>query len=230
MQGPPGGGRAGRPDGHGARRCPAGLGGSTGPALPLPRRTPRKGSVTATCVGDLFAGCALEPGEPVRRDDLDPITPGRWPVGQPLLERPLRTALYHVQQPDWAGAGADAGQVENHGDVLVRSPGAPPHVSVDPDHGDAVEPTRTSVRPSARRTPGRGAIRQLTTSSRPSDSRSTVGRPQASGIRCRCWGFETGGSEACLLRRCRRETRSRDGFRHTDDLIGAGALPRGAPG
>ena len=36
--------------------------------------------------GELFRGGGLEPGEPVHRDDLDPVPPRPRPPGEPLLE------------------------------------------------------------------------------------------------------------------------------------------------
>jgi hypothetical protein len=59
---------------------------------------------------------------------------------EPGLERLLGAALDHVQQPCRAGPLADAGQVDHHGDVLVPTPGVPPHVFTHADRGDAVEP------------------------------------------------------------------------------------------
>jgi hypothetical protein len=48
----------------------------------------------------------------------------------------------HVEQPGWAGAVTDRGQVDDHGDVLVAAPGVPPDVLIDADDGDAVEAVR----------------------------------------------------------------------------------------
>jgi hypothetical protein len=50
------------------------------------------------------------------------------------------TALDHVQQAGGAGAVADAGEVDDHGDVPVAAPSVPPHMLVHADRGDAVEP------------------------------------------------------------------------------------------
>jgi hypothetical protein len=91
-------------------------------------------------VGEFLGGGGLEPGEPVHRDDLHGVTPGLRPAGEPGLERLLRPALDHVQQPGRAGTVADAGEVDDHGDELVPAPGVPPGVLVDADRGDAVEP------------------------------------------------------------------------------------------
>ena len=91
-------------------------------------------------VGEFLGGRGLESGEPVHRDDLHGVAPGLRPLAQPLLEHLLRTALDHVQQPGWAGAVTDAGQVDDHRHVLLTTTGVAPHVLVDTDHPDAVEP------------------------------------------------------------------------------------------
>ena len=91
-------------------------------------------------VGQFLGGGGLEPGEPVHRDDLDPVTPGLLLVGQPRLEGLFRAALDHVQQPSRPGAVADAGEVDDHGDVLVAAAGVSPHVLIDPDDLHSVEP------------------------------------------------------------------------------------------
>ena len=81
----------------------------------------------------------FEAGEPVHRDDLDGVAPRLRPLGEPPGERVLRTALDHVEQPCRAGAVADTGEVDDHGDVLVTPTGVPPQVFVDADDLDAVE-------------------------------------------------------------------------------------------
>src|SRR5690606_12731345 len=48
-------------------------------------------------------------GEAVHRDDLDAVAPGLVPVAQPILERLLRAALEHGQQPGGPGAVPDRG-------------------------------------------------------------------------------------------------------------------------
>jgi hypothetical protein len=50
-------------------------------------------------VGQLFRGSGLQPGEPVHREDFHAVAPGLRSLGEPLLERLLRAALDHVQQP-----------------------------------------------------------------------------------------------------------------------------------
>ncbi len=82
-------------------------------------------------VRDLLRSGGLEPGEAVHRDHLDRVTEGVVAVGEPGLERRLRPALDHVQQPCWAGAIADRGEVDDHGDVLVATPGVAPDVLID---------------------------------------------------------------------------------------------------
>ena len=91
-------------------------------------------------IGQFLGGGGLEAGEPVHRDDFHGVAPGCGTVGEPGLERLLGAAFDHVQQPGWAGAVADAGQVDDHGDVLVAVASVPPHVFVDPDDLHAVEP------------------------------------------------------------------------------------------
>lgn len=54
--------------------------------------------------------------------------------------KPAGAAFDHAEQPGRAGTVADAGQVNDHGDVLVTTPGVAPHVLVDADRGDVVEP------------------------------------------------------------------------------------------
>jgi hypothetical protein len=48
-------------------------------------------------VGELLGGRGLEPGEPVHRDDLHPVTPVLVSLGGPRLERCLGPALDHVR-------------------------------------------------------------------------------------------------------------------------------------
>jgi hypothetical protein len=50
-------------------------------------------------VGQFLGGGGLEAGEPVHRDHLDRLAPGLVAIGQPGLERLLRAAFDHVQQP-----------------------------------------------------------------------------------------------------------------------------------
>jgi hypothetical protein len=84
----------------------------------------------------------LKAGVPVHRDDLDLVPPSGWAFGQPLLECLFGTALDHVEQPGWAGAVTDWGQVDDHGDVGVAAPGVPPDVHIHANHLHAVEAVR----------------------------------------------------------------------------------------
>ena len=93
-------------------------------------------------VGDGLGGRGLEAGESVHRDHPDAVAERGCLGVEPGLEHLLRTALDHVQQPGWAGAGADRGEVDDHGDERVPVTGVPPAMLVDPDHRDAVEPVR----------------------------------------------------------------------------------------
>jgi hypothetical protein len=94
-------------------------------------------------VRQLFGGGGLEAGEPVHRDHLHAVTPGGFPLREPLLEGLFRAAFDHVQQPRRAGAVPHSGEVDDHGDeplALSGMAGVPPHVFVHADHAHAVEP------------------------------------------------------------------------------------------
>lgn len=91
-------------------------------------------------VGKFLGGRGLEAGEPVHRHNLDTVAPGVGAGGEPGLERLLRAALNHVQQSCRPGAIADRGEVDDHGDVPVATPGVAPHVLIDADDLHAVEP------------------------------------------------------------------------------------------
>jgi hypothetical protein len=82
----------------------------------------------------------LKPVNPVHRHDFDCVAPRFGAFGEPGLEGLPGTVLDHVEQPRGAGALADSGQVDDHGDVLVATPGVAPHVLVDADYAHAVEP------------------------------------------------------------------------------------------
>jgi len=83
-------------------------------------------------VGDLLGRGGLEAGESVHRDDVDPVPPPLRTAPQPLLERVLRPALDHVQQPRRAGPVAGRSEVDDHRHIPVATPGVPPHVLIDP--------------------------------------------------------------------------------------------------
>src|SRR5690606_28353499 len=89
----------------------------------------------------------------------DPLPPGLVLLGQPVLERLLRAAVEHRQQPGGAGAVADRREVDGDRDVLVTLPRVPPGMLVDPDHAVAVQAGRVgdqqapALRPGPRRWP-----------------------------------------------------------------------------
>jgi hypothetical protein len=91
-------------------------------------------------VGQFLVGGGLEPGEPVHRNHLDAVAPGRGSLAKPGLEHLLRSALDHIQQPRWTGAVPDRREVDDHGDVRIAAAGVAPAVLVDADHAHAVEP------------------------------------------------------------------------------------------
>ena len=91
-------------------------------------------------IREFLAGGGLEAGEPVHRDDLDLVTPRLRLGGEPGLERLFEAAFDHVQQPGRAGAVADRGEVDDHGDVLVAAAGVPPGVFIDAYDVYPVEP------------------------------------------------------------------------------------------
>lgn len=75
-----------------------------------------------------------------KREFIDRVTEGVVAVGEPGLERRLRPALHHVQQPCWASAIADRGEVDDDGDVLVATPGVAPDVLIDANDLHALTP------------------------------------------------------------------------------------------
>jgi hypothetical protein len=90
----------------------------------------------------LFGGGGLESGEPVHRDDLQPVAPGLRPVREPHRDRQLGAAFDHCQQPRRAGPVPDRRQVDDDRDELVAAAGVPPHVLIDADDPDPVEASR----------------------------------------------------------------------------------------
>ena len=83
--------------------------------------------------------------KPVKPSIATTSTPSRQACGrsaQPGLERGLRPAFDHVEQPRWARAVTDRGEVDDHGDVLVAAPGVAPDVLIDAEDLHAVEPGR----------------------------------------------------------------------------------------
>lgn len=90
-------------------------------------------------LGELFSGGGLEPGEPVHGHHADVLSEVCGLGVKPALEDLLGTAFDHVQQPSWAGAIANRGQVNNHRDEAVAPAGVAPAVLIDPEDFDAVE-------------------------------------------------------------------------------------------
>ncbi|AFP37839.1 hypothetical protein MSMEI_1366 [Mycolicibacterium smegmatis MC2 155] len=93
-------------------------------------------------VRQFFGGGGLEPGEPVHGNNVHTITPLLWPLCQPVGERLLGAALHHVEQPCGAGPVTHGREIDDDGDVLVAAASVPPHVLIDADHRDAIEPGR----------------------------------------------------------------------------------------
>jgi hypothetical protein len=85
--------------------------------------------------------------KPVNPSIATTSTPSRQACGRSAsqgLERLLAAAFNHVQQPCRASPVPDAGQVDDDGDVLVAPAGVPPHVLIDAENPDPVEPRRVS--------------------------------------------------------------------------------------
>ena len=141
------------------------------------RRTTWKGSITATASGSSSVVAVLKPVNPSIATTSTPSRQDCGALGEPGLERLLGAALDHVQQPGRAGAVADRGEVDDHGDVLVAAAGVPPDVLIDADHRRRrrTGPGRRSA-PACPR-PGPRRWRCSTRPPRPSATRATV----------RCW-------------------------------------------
>ena len=92
------------------------------------------------CIGELFSGCALKPGESIHRDDLNTLTPRIGAGGQPGFEDPLGAPRDHIQEPGGTTAISDGRQVQNHGDVFVAVRGVSPHVFI---HANDAHPLET---------------------------------------------------------------------------------------
>ena len=67
------------------------------------------------CIGELFSGGALKPGESIHRDDLNTLTPRIGAGGQPGFEDLLGAARDHIQEPEGTTAISDGRQVQNQG-------------------------------------------------------------------------------------------------------------------
>ena len=90
--------------------------------------------------GELFGGCAFEPGESIHCDDLNALTPRVRAGGQPGFEDPLGAAWDHVQEPGGTAAVADGRQVQDDGDVFVAVRGVAPHVLIHANDTHALTP------------------------------------------------------------------------------------------
>jgi hypothetical protein len=76
------------------------------------------------------------------RDNVDAVAEGGRLGVEPVLEHRLGASFDHVQQARRAGAVADRGEVDDHGDVPVAAAGVPPTVLIDADHVHVVVPVR----------------------------------------------------------------------------------------
>lgn len=86
-------------------------------------------------VGEFFGRSGPEPCEPIHPDHRNPLAPFPGPFSEPLPEHGPRPALDHVQQPGGARLGADWGEVDDHGDVVVTEPRVTTDMLVDTDRG-----------------------------------------------------------------------------------------------
>ena len=94
------------------------------------------------CVGELFGGSALEPGESIHRDNLNTLTPRIGLGGQPGFEDLFGAARDHVQEPGGTAAISDGRQVQDDGDEFVAVWGVAPHVFIHANDAHAFEPGR----------------------------------------------------------------------------------------
>src|SRR5699024_3402334 len=79
-------------------------------------------------------------GESIHRDVLDTVAERLRLGGQPGLERLFRATRDDVQQPGRARAIAARSQGDDDGDVLAAERGLPPHMLIDTEDPDTVEP------------------------------------------------------------------------------------------
>ena len=100
-----------------------------------------KGSITATASGSSWVVAVLNPVNPSIATTSSPSRQDFSAFGQALLERLLRAALHHVQQPRWSTAAADRGQVDDDGHLRVAAAGVAHDVFIHPDHRDTLEAT-----------------------------------------------------------------------------------------
>ncbi|MFU0804959.1 MAG: hypothetical protein ACFWTS_05635 [Pseudoclavibacter caeni] len=87
------------------------------------------------CVREFFGRSGPESCEPIHPDHLNSLAPFPGPFSEPLPEHGPRPALDHVQQPGGARLGADWGEVDDHGDVVVTEPRVTTDMLVDTDRG-----------------------------------------------------------------------------------------------
>jgi hypothetical protein len=94
-------------------------------------RTTWEGSITATAFGSSSVAAVLNPVKPVHHDDLR--APARH-IASCSASQVLHACLERssTMSSSRAGALADTGQVDDHGDVVVAAAGVPPHVLADP--------------------------------------------------------------------------------------------------
>ena len=91
------------------------------------------------CVGELFSGCACEPGESIHRYDLDVLAPCVRLGGQPGLEDLFGAPWDHIQEPGGAATISYGSQIQDDSDVFVAVGGVAPHVFI---HADDAHPHR----------------------------------------------------------------------------------------
>lgn len=90
--------------------------------------------------GEFLASRSSEAAEAVHRDDLNAVLPVLWTVREPLFEHRFRAAFDHVEQPRRPGLLVYWGEIYDHGHVLVAEAGVSPHMLVNTNRGDLVEP------------------------------------------------------------------------------------------
>ena len=92
------------------------------------------------CIGELFSGGALKPGESIHRDDLNVAAPRVRLGGQPGFEDPLGAPRDHIQEPGVTTAISDGRQVQDDGDIFVAVGGVSPHVFIHANDTHAFKP------------------------------------------------------------------------------------------
>jgi hypothetical protein len=102
------------------------------------QRTTWNGSITATASGSSSLVAVLKSVNPVHRNHLGAVAPGRVWFAEPGLGHLLRSALDHIQQPRRTGTVPDWRQACDYGDVFIAAAGVAPAVLVDADHAHAL--------------------------------------------------------------------------------------------